>query len=303
MIIIGAGFLVGMHHSKQDSAAPSAESAEIQTTEETASPQETTAPEPQVDPEQEKRSLAAEHVYAHRGSSGDSAEHSFRQYDEAIGDGAAYIEQDIVISKDGTLYVSHDTDAGRMTGTNRNYSDMTDEEIDQLTTYAGEKILKLGEVFDRYGTSINYVIELKNTDRATEDAFASLVDQYGLRDRIIVQCFYTDTLEYLEGIFPEMPKLCLVKEANALEQGIEAPYVDIICVEQSMMTEETASRVHDSGKLFSAYTLVSEDEIRSAIDLGVDTYFTDSVALAISLEESYGLETRNRQTSGREVQE
>ena len=69
------------------------------------------------------------------------------------------------------------------------------------------------------------------------------------------------------------------------------------------MTEETASRVHDSGKLFSAYTLVSEDEIRSAIDLGVDTYFTDSVALAISLEESYGLETRNRQTSSREVQE
>ena len=49
----------------------------------------------------------ADHVYSHRGSKG-SNEHTFEAYDEAIKAGSHNIEQDVVVSRDGTLYVSHD---------------------------------------------------------------------------------------------------------------------------------------------------------------------------------------------------
>ena len=54
--------------------------------------------------------MIASHVYSHRGSDGDE-EHSFKAYDAAIEAGSRYIEQDVVISADGILYVSHDLNA------------------------------------------------------------------------------------------------------------------------------------------------------------------------------------------------
>lgn len=240
------------------------------------------------------RDLAAEHVYAHRGTSGEPLEHSFRAYDQAVADGARYLEQDIVISKEGTLYISHDLSASRMTGVNKAFSSMTDAEIDRLRTHAGEKPLRLSEVFDRYGTSVSYVVELKSADQATINAFTSLVNQYGFADRIIVQCFYLDTLRILEEIYPDMPKLYLVEYSPRLEAGYEADYVDIISAFLPMMTEENVKRAHRIGKQFSAWPMTTESEIRRAIDLGVDSYFTDDVKLAISLEEEYGFEKRYR---------
>lgn len=239
------------------------------------------------------RAEAARHVIAHRGASGASLEHSFTTYDAAVRDGASMIEQDIVISADGTLYVSHDMNASRMTGVNRAFSDMTDAEIDQLRTYAGEKTLRLSEVFDRYGESITYVTELKDTDQRTIDAFVSLVEEYGYQDHIIVQCLFLDTLRILENSFPDMPKMYLCRSQDSVNNGTATEEIDIISVEDFLMTEDNARKVRDSGKQFSAWTLQSEDQIRRAIDLGAVNYFTDNVKLALSLEEEYGYEKRH----------
>ena len=62
----------------------------------------------------------ASHVFARSGSS-DIEEHSFKAYDAAIEAGARYIEQDIVCSSDGVLYVSTETNAVITTGYNGMY--------------------------------------------------------------------------------------------------------------------------------------------------------------------------------------
>lgn len=235
---------------------------------------------------------AATHVYAHRGVSGESMEHSFAAYDKAIEDGAKYIEQDIVISADGTLYVSHDQNAARMTGVNRDFSGMTDGEIDALTTHSGNPVLRLSEVFDRYGTSINYVIELKSKDDATVDAFIRIVEDYQYQDQITVQCFLLDVLQRLEDRWPDMPKLYLCRSQDAMRAGLDKSYVDIISVEDWMMTQDNCDEVHDHDKQFGAWPITSEEWIRKAIDMGVDSYFTDDVAKAMEIEETYGIEKR-----------
>ena len=61
------------------------------------------------------------------------------------------------------------------------------------------------------------------------------------------------------------------------------------------MKEERVQLAHEHDKEFSAWTLDTESEIKSAIDMGVDSYFTNDTALAIGIEEEYGVETRGKQ--------
>jgi|GEM_PF-1679954 len=241
----------------------------------------------------EKR--AASRVIPHRGSSGSTMEHSFKAYDEALAAGATCLEQDVVVSKDGTLYVSHDDNASRMCGVNKAFYNMTDAEIDQLTTPSGEKVHRLGEIFDKYGTGIEYVVELKDEEVDMTQPFIDLVKQHGYEDRVTAQCFSLDTLKELEDVFPDMPKMYLCKYENLLDRGYEADYVDIIAPRDFMMTEANVKRAHDLGKEFCSWPINSEGWIKDAIDMGVDRYFSDNVELAIKIEKDYGVRKRQRQ--------
>lgn len=53
------------------------------------------------------------------------------------------------------------------------------------------------------------------------------------------------------------------------------------------MTEANCKLVHDNGKEFSAWTLDSWAKIQKAIELGVDSYFTNYTAKALYLERKY----------------
>lgn len=225
---------------------------------------------------------ASEHVYSHRGSAG-SREHTFEAYDAAIEAGSHYIELDLVRSADGTLYISHDQTPERLTGGGRAFAAMTDAEIDELRTANGEKIHTLSEVFDRYGTAVNYVIEFKNYNQETIEAFEKLVDQYGYADNIIAQCFELASLEALDAKYPDMPMLFLIDRQSEVSLGIDKSYIDIIAVDKDLMTRKNCEFAHNYGKKFSVWTLDTEDEIREAISIGADTFFTNDTPLAIKL--------------------
>ena len=235
----------------------------------------------------------ASHVYSHRGSAGPE-EHSFKAYDAALEAGAQNVDLDIVISSDGELYVSHDLNAVTMTGYNGMYEYMSSETIDSLKTEAGNKILRLSEVFDKYGKDVLYTIELKPHSDACIEAFEKVVDEYGFEDVIIVQSLYPDVLETLEEKYPDMQKLYVAWSQADFEYVLDKDYADIISVKASagLMTEANCKAAHDNGKLFSAWTLDSEETIRKAIDMGVDTYFTNDTPLALKLEREYGLNER-----------
>ena len=230
---------------------------------------------------------AAQHVYSHRGKEGPE-EHSFKVYDEAIAAGSIYIEQDLVLSNDDVLYVSHDLNAYAMTGKNAEYASMTAEQIDKLETKAGNKILRMSDVFDRYGRSVRYVIELKEADDTRMiKAFQSLVDEYGFADIVTAQSQDLNTLRRLEEVYPDMPKLYICKSEWGYDTSFMVDCIDIVCLQDWLVNKERVKKIHDSGRLCSAWTLDSEKQIRNAIDCGVDTYFTNDTPLAISLEKKY----------------
>ena len=235
-----------------------------------------------------KPSPKNDYVIAHRGASGEEIEHTFKAYDLALEYGAKYIEQDLVTSKDGTLYVSHDENAERLTGVDKNYKDMTNEEIDNLRTEDDQHILKLEDVFKRYEDSSYYAIELKEQDNlGAIKPFENLVKKYGLEDKIIVQARNKEALETLNTSFPNMPKLILVNTDDEIDDALNQDYIDIIGANKDLMNKDNVTKVHDNDKDFGVWTLNSVDKIKEAIDLNVDSYFTNYTAKALTLEENY----------------
>ena len=118
----------------------------------------------------------------HRGASAYAPEHTFAAYDLALEQGADYIEIDLQMTADGVLVAMHDKTLNRTAdapeGVPEQYcrglvSKKTLEQIKMCdagswfgTEYAGEQIPTLEEIFERYGTSVNYYIETKNPDAA-----------------------------------------------------------------------------------------------------------------------------------------
>lgn len=281
LIIIASGWLIHRGNElniarAKEEAARAQEEAERKAEEEAAAAKEA------------EEARIASHVYPHRGSAGPE-EHSFKAYDAALDAGARYIDLDIVISSDGVLYVAHDLNAVVMTGVNGMYEYLSSERIDELTTEAGNKVLRLSDVFDRYGKEYTYLIELKPHTDACVEAFEKIVDEYGFSDVITVQSMYADVLETLEDKYPDMTKLYVAWSQGDFEYVLDKPYVDIISVKAAagLMTEENGVAAHENGKLYSAWTINSEETIRKAIDIGVDAYFTDDTPLALSLERKY----------------
>ena len=205
-------------------------------------------------------------------------------HDKAVEAGSKYIEADIVVSGDGTVYLAHDDYAQDMTGTNGYFSGMTDGQIDKLKTKSGSNVIKLKDLFERYGDSVTYIVDIKYTGSRNVDAFTIAVRTSGVEDNVIAASSFFDVLRPLDETFPDMTKLYVCPDQATFELALDKDYVDIISVPKNIMTADNLKAAHEHGKKFSAWTLNTEDEISSAIELGVDSYFTDDTALAVGLE-------------------
>lgn len=221
--------------------------------------------------------------FAHRGDSIDHVEHSFASYDAAIEKGARYIDQDLELSADGTLYVSHDPDVKRLTGADGRLVDMDDAQINALKTANGEPIHTLASVFERYGKSVMYVPEIRNEKGQTE-ALISLVKKFGLAHNIIVQVWTIQDAQQIKEAFKEMPVLYFVNSPLDFYKGAACQDVDILCFNKKMMTCPVIKMTHQCHKKAAFWTLDTAKEIEWAANLGADIYFTDDTALGIRME-------------------
>ena len=202
-----------------------------------------------------------------------------------------------MISSDGVLFVSYEISGLKMTGNRDFYKDMTAAEIDELRTHEGNKILRLSEVFDKYGRDVHYLVQFSVTGSDIVTAFEEIIDQYGYEDIVTAMSDEPEVLETLEEKYPDMTKMLVCKTPGLFTRSLDMPYVDNISVKviAGLMKEERVQLAHEHDKEFSAWTLDTESEIKSAIDMGVDSYFTNDTALAIGIEEEYGVETRGKQ--------
>ena len=247
----------------------------------------------------------------HRGASGYAPEHTIPAYDLALEQGADYIEVDLQITKDGVLVAMHDDTLDRTArGPAENCTGLvSDKTLEQIKTcdvgswfneeypeyasdeYVGLQIPTLEEIFQRYGTSVNYYIEIKNPDAVPcgcmEEELLELMDEYGLIEpaaedwQVLIQSFSEESLREVHALEPSLPLIQLYEADEWTSETIQADLAEVstyavgIGPSKTDVDAELVEAAHALCLDVHPYTVNEKKEMKRLIRLGVDGMFTN----------------------------
>ncbi|MBA3492066.1 MAG: glycerophosphodiester phosphodiesterase [Rubrobacteraceae bacterium] len=240
----------------------------------------------------------------HRGASAYAPEHTFAAYDLALEQGADYIEIDLQMTADGVLVALHDKTLNRTAdapeGVPEQYcrglvSKKTLEQIKMCDVgrwfspeYAGEQIPTLEEIFQRYGTSVNYYIETKNPDAAPgmEEELVRLLGEYGLIEpaaenwQVLIQSFSAESLMKIHELEPSLPLIQLywAGTSKSIQRDLDAVSAYAVGIGPYKQDVDAAlvEAAHEHCLAVHPYTVNTVEEMEALIALGVDGMFTNN---------------------------
>jgi glycerophosphoryl diester phosphodiesterase len=91
---------------------------------------------------------------------------------------------------------------------------------------------------------------------------------------------------HVEDDFAEALRAHARAVGTSVNRAVKSPAADIVCVNGSLMTKKNCKKVHKKGKKFCVYWTEGE-EVKKAIQMGVDCYFTNYTDTALELEREY----------------
>lgn len=154
-------------------------------------------------------------IFAHRGANTDAPENTIAAFRLARQQGADGIELDVKLTGDGQVVVLHDQTLDRTSDGHGPLRSLRLAEVKKLDAgswfdwaFAGERIPTLAEVFDEFGDTILYDIELTNYAAPFDglpQKVARLVQQFKLAHRVFVTSFVPVALVKFHSILPAIP--------------------------------------------------------------------------------------------------
>lgn len=227
-------------------------------------------------------------VTAHRGASAYYPENTTASFEGAVKLGADWIELDVQQSKDGQIFVMHDTNFLRTAGVNKNSWELTYKEISALDagvffhkSFAGERIPLLSEVIAfAKKKHIHLNIELKPTGHEIdfEKKVVDLILEEDFENKCVITSQLYNVLERVKEYSQDVTTVYVMSFAYGDINRLTA--ADHFSIEATSVTKSLVSRVHNAGKELYAWTVNTPENINRMIDLNVDNIITDDIILA-----------------------
>lgn len=150
-------------------------------------------------------------LIGHRGFRINVQENTFNAFNTAFQLKLDYIEFDVQLSKDETLFILHDASLDRTMNASGKLSDLMTEDLEKITTKDGNfHIPKLSQVFqykvDHPDLKTKFMIELKGPNSGVPTA--KLIQQYHLEDHVVFSGRYLTELTTAHELCPNIP-ICL----------------------------------------------------------------------------------------------
>jgi len=228
-------------------------------------------------------------IMAHRGASSKAPENTLASFQQAIEDGADWIELDVQETADGQVVVMHDSDFMKLSKNPLKIWDATSDDLQDIdigTWYAPEfadqRVPTLAEVLALCKDKIGVNIELKyyGHDQMLEQRVADIVDQQGMNDQVMAMSLKRSGVEKMKAIRPQWKVGLLMSVAagnmNKLEAdflAVNATFADVLLIDQA----------HDNGKQVFVWTVNDAATMSTMISRGVDGILTDKPELARSV--------------------
>lgn len=187
-------------------------------------------------------------VIAHRGSHLKFPENTLTAYEDAIKEGADYVEIDLRTTKDGHLVIMHDESTTRMTDKkglikDLNYSEIRDLKIksndkEDTTTY---RIPDFKSVLDLCKGKINIYLDFKEADVAES---YRLIKEAGMQNNLVVYLNKEEQYGQWKKVAPRIPLMASLPEnmnISQLNTLLDKRPVDIV---DNAYNDETVNLMH-----------------------------------------------------------
>jgi glycerophosphoryl diester phosphodiesterase len=225
-------------------------------------------------------------VIAHRGAAATAPENTLASVEEAIMEGADFVEIDVQETADDEIAVLHDSDLMKVAGVDLKIWDATRERLATIDIgswfdprFHQERVPRLEDVLEKARGRARVVIELKyyGHTEALEQRVVDLVEKLGQADNVVVMSLEYDALRKMRALRPRWILGLLTAKAVGDLTALDA---DFLAVNAGLANRRFVKRAHEKGKLVYVWTVNDPVQMFRLLNLGVDGIITDRPALA-----------------------
>ena len=232
-------------------------------------------------------------IIGHRGGVAGYPENTLAAFKKAVELGADGVEFDVHLTKDGEIVVIHDESIERTMNGSGLVKDHTLAELRAMNVgeffsrdFKEQKIPTLREVLEVVKDLEIINIELKNqlSYPNLEEKVLKLVDEFKIRDKVIISSFNHYSLEKIKKIQPtiETGALMVAKIINpadyVFKRGFDTLHMNFLTVDQ-----EIIEKAHFMGLKICAYTVNYSESAADLLEKGVDMIITDDIEMVQKL--------------------
>ncbi len=252
-------------------------------------------------------------VVAHRGASHENAEHTLGAYLQALEQGADALECDVRLTADGHLVCVHDRDLRRTASSKGVVSAMELADLDQLDFAAWKNpwadfddeapdrdpdrdgvltLRRLLETVAGYERPVQLAIETKHPTRyagLVERKLVEMLEEFGWTGAdapLRVMSFSYVALQRVQRLAPDLPLVMLVEHARhwpVLRPLVDDDWIVGPGIATLRRHPAFARRLADSGRGVHVWTVNTESDLRTCLDLGVEAVITDRPRYVLDL--------------------
>jgi glycerophosphoryl diester phosphodiesterase len=221
----------------------------------------------------------------HRGAAGLEPENTLRSFQRAAGEGADALELDLRVTRDRQLVVLHDPTVDRTTDGTGPVHGLTLAELQDLDGGMGERVPTLREVMEATALAIH--AELKVVEAA--EPLARLILETEVTERITPISFDAEALRRVKRAVPDLPVGLIFSGAppNAAERALSVG-ASLASLEAAHLSVEAVEHCRWAGLEVTTWTVNEFEQMRRAMELGVDGIVTDRPDLLAGIVKSRG---------------
>jgi glycerophosphoryl diester phosphodiesterase len=228
-------------------------------------------------------------VIAHRGAAAAAPENTLAAVEQAIADGADWIEIDVQRTADDEVVVIHDSDLKKIAGLDlkirdSNYADLSAIDIGSWFSpdFSDQRLPTLRRVLETARDRAGVLIELKyyGDDPRLAERVIAIVESMDPAPPVQLMSLQPRAVQQIRSLRPDW-KVGLLSSVNVGD--ITRLDVDFLALNAAFVDRALIRRVHRQGKQILVWTVNEPAAMLTMLGRGVDGMITDHPAAAVSL--------------------
>ena len=216
--------------------------------------------------------------FVHRGDTSFFIENTIEAFQSAVSSGYEYLETDLRETADDKIITFHDPNLKRITGANITISETKFSDIRMRRLPSGETIPTIDELLEEFPDSF-FNMDLKVSH--IEEKVLRKINSHNALERVCLGSFNSRTIKKINALEPKILTSMGVSQVIMYKFFWKKTNSRLIQIPTSrygikVVTKNFIDRLHEDGYKVHVWTINSESQMQTLIDLGVDGIMTDN---------------------------